>query len=71
MVVPNEEPLIVGFVADLMFQVRIEEAASQLGYHVRWIQSEAELAPAMGDGSVPQRQLGEHLLGPGYYQYSV
>jgi predicted metal-dependent hydrolase len=58
-------PLIVGFVADLMFQVKIEEAAQRLGFRVRWIEDARQLNPAGRDAPVPERQLGEHLVGPG------
>jgi uncharacterized protein len=61
----NDLPLIVGFVADLMFAVKIEEAAGKLGYRVRWIEDARELSPAGMDAPAPERQLGEHLVGPG------
>jgi predicted metal-dependent hydrolase len=58
-------PLIVGFVSDLMFVVKIEEAAKNLGFQVRWIEDVHQLSPAGMDAPVPERQLGEHLVGPG------
>jgi uncharacterized protein len=61
----NELPIIVGFVADLMFSVKIEEAAEKLGFQVRWIEDARELSPAGKDAPIPERQLGEHLVGPG------
>lgn len=38
--------MIVGFVADLYFTVRIENVARQLGYRVEWIESADQLGPA-------------------------
>jgi predicted metal-dependent hydrolase len=61
----QELPLIVGFVSDLMFVVKIEDAAKSLGFQVRWIEDIRELSPAGMDAPVPERQLGEHLVGPG------
>jgi len=52
-------PLILGFVADLFFAVKIEAAARQLDYQVRWIERGEEAA------SSPERQYAEHLDGPG------
>jgi uncharacterized protein len=59
----NEQPLILGFVADLMFTVRIESAAEKLGYRVKWIERADQLPPSEPDP--PWRQMGEHLLGSG------
>lgn len=56
-------PLIAGFVADLMFAVKIEEAASRLGYRIQWIESAAQIAPP--DPGAPEGQIAEHLVGPG------
>ncbi|HEX7976623.1 MAG TPA: DUF309 domain-containing protein [Anaerolineales bacterium] len=56
-------PLIVGFIADLMFTVKIESAAGRLNYRVRWIERADQVAPP--DPDAPERQLGEHLVGPG------
>ncbi len=41
-------PLIVGFVADLMFATRIAAVAQRLGYELRWIESAADLPGAAG-----------------------
>jgi len=41
-------PLIVGFVADLMFATRISGVAERLGYAVRWIEDAADLPGAAG-----------------------
>jgi len=56
-------PLIVGFVADLFFSVKIENAARQLNYRVEWIERAGQVAPP--DPDAPVRQLAEHLIGPG------
>jgi predicted metal-dependent hydrolase len=56
-------PLILGFVADLFFVVKIEAAARQLHYQVRWIERAEEIAPPAPDALA--RQLAEHLVGPG------
>lgn len=39
-------PLLVGFVADLMFTPRIENVARHLGFVVKWIGEETAVAPA-------------------------
>jgi predicted metal-dependent hydrolase len=59
----NERPLILGFVADLYFAVRIESTAEKLGYRVKWIERAGQIAPT--EPELPWRQLGEHLVGPG------
>ena len=58
---PNESPLIVSFVADLLFAVKIENAAQRLGYRVAWIGDIAEL----GDEAppLPYPVPGERLFG--------
>lgn len=60
-------PLVVAFVSDLMFAVRIEQAAGNLGYEVRVISGSA--AGGNGDGKVPiagvDRRPGEMLHGSG------
>ena len=58
-----DKPLIVAFVADLFFAVKIESAAEQGGFAVRWIESTDEFGPE--DPRTPSRQLGEHLVGRG------
>jgi hypothetical protein len=58
MTTSNDLPLIVGFVTDLMFTTRIENAARQAGFRVQWIASAAEL----GKGS-PVEGPGEALYG--------
>ena len=56
-------PLIIGFVADLIFASHIEDAAEHLGYRMHWIERLEQVAP--GDTEQQPRQLGEHLTGPG------
>jgi predicted metal-dependent hydrolase len=59
----NELPMILGFVADLYFSVRIESVASRLKYRVKWIERVEEIASTE---SFPSgRVYGEHLRGPG------
>lgn len=60
---PQNEPVILAFVADLIFAVRIEEAARRLNFHVRWIEDAAQIAAP--DLTAPARQFAEHLEGPG------
>jgi len=56
-------PIIVAFVADLLFFARIEDAAHSLGYEVAQVERASQVAP-LEDG-VPGRQFAEHLTGPG------
>jgi PPOX class probable F420-dependent enzyme len=41
---PNRSPLIIGFVADLMLEARIEATASKLGFEARWIEQPEQVA---------------------------
>ena len=56
-------PIVVAFVADVFFQVKIDQAAEGLGYRVEWVE-QAEQLESPG-GELPARQLAEHLVGPG------
>ena len=56
-------PIVVAFVADLFFQVKIERAAAGLGYQVEWIEREEQVAPR--ESGLPRRQFAEHMIGPG------
>lgn len=56
-------PVIVGFIADLIFASRIEDAAERLGYRMHWIERLEQVAPP--EAGPQPRQLGEHLTGPG------
>lgn len=59
----HQSPLILAFIADLMFAVKVEIAARHLNYRVQFIGYEDSIAPA-GENA-PERQLGEHLSGQG------
>lgn len=54
-------PLIVGFVADLMFTPRIANVATHLGYQIRWVGSVADL----GETAVPSLPNSSHPESPG------
>jgi predicted metal-dependent hydrolase len=54
-------PLILAFVKDLNFSVRIESAAQFQGFEVKLIEKADQIAPAEEDG--PSRQLAEPLRG--------
>jgi uncharacterized protein len=57
-------PVIVAFVADVMFASRIEPAAESLGFQVEWVESADQIAPA-DEASRPARpQVAEHIYGP-------
>jgi hypothetical protein len=56
-------PIVVAFVADVFFQVKIDQAAQGLGYRVEWVERAEQVATPAGE--LQDRQLGEHLLGPG------
>lgn len=58
----NDVPLIVAFVADLMFTTRIQTVVDYLGWRVEWV----ETAVSIGTPHSPtQRELpGESLYGP-------
>lgn len=61
----DASPLIVGFVADLMFAVKIEEAAQRLGFRVEWIEHAGQIARGPNGEPAVRRQTAEHLAGPG------
>jgi predicted metal-dependent hydrolase len=61
----NESPLIVGFVSDLFFQVKIENAAEHMNYRMKWIEDADQVASPELDIDLPERQFGEHLVGRG------
>jgi predicted metal-dependent hydrolase len=54
-------PLIVGFVADLMFTPRIANVARHLGYGLIWIEKADDIAPA--EPGTPPAAPGESLHG--------
>ena len=55
----SDAPLLLAFVADLMFTTRIARAAEHLGYRVEWI----ETADALGPDDAPDEPPGELLHG--------
>jgi hypothetical protein len=57
----DNAPLIVAFVSDLMFTIKIDLVARHLGYRVEWIESAATLAVPEDDG--PPESPGERLHG--------
>jgi CheY-like chemotaxis protein len=56
-------PLILAFIADLNFSVRVESTAKFLGYRVKFVEKMEQIAPP--EESVSGRQYAEHLTGPG------
>jgi hypothetical protein len=56
-------PLVLAFVADLNFSVRIESTAHKLGYRVVFIEKREQITSA--DEPIPVGQFAEHLVGPG------
>jgi len=59
----DASPLILAFIADLNFSVRVESAALLLGYRAIFIERMEQIAPP--EESVLERQYAEHLTGPG------
>ncbi|MFW6068286.1 MAG: DUF309 domain-containing protein [Chloroflexota bacterium] len=59
----NKKPVIVGFVADLMFNVKIGDVARKLGFAMEWIERASDVAP--GDPDAPADSPGELLHGQG------
>ncbi len=59
----EKKELIIGFVADLMFTVRIENVARSLGFDIQFIGHAQEIAPV--DLDAPTYQPGEPLFGQG------
>lgn len=54
-------PLIIAFVADLMFSTQIGKVADHLGYRIAWIERASELGAAGPDS--PSEKPGESLFG--------
>lgn len=63
MVPENDKPVIVGFVSDLMFNVKIGKVAEELGYRMEWIERPQDLAP--DNPEAPVERPGELLHGQG------
>lgn len=47
------QPLIIGFVADLMFSTRIETTASRMGFRVEWVESGQQVEQAVLSERLP------------------
>jgi hypothetical protein len=56
-------PLILAFIADLMFAVKVETTARNLNYTIQFIENEDGIAPP--EEHTPKRQVAEHLSGQG------
>lgn len=54
-------PLLVGFVSDLLFTTKIENAAKQLGFNITWVENAAEMGQS--DPNAPTETPGEMLHG--------
>ena len=54
----KRQPVILGFVADLMLETRIAEVAQKAGFQVEWVGDADQIA-------APQQPSGEHLVEPG------
>lgn len=59
----NKKPIIVGFVADLMFNVQIGNVVKGLDYEMRWVERPSDIAPDHGAGR--DEPPGEMLHGQG------
>ena len=56
-------PIILAFIADLNYSVRVESIAQSLGYEMRFIERVAQISPLAEP--VRELQYAEHLAGPG------
>jgi len=56
------KPLVLAFVSDLFFSMRIESAVERLGYEIEWIEREDDL-PILGSGSPADNNPAEALQG--------
>jgi CheY-like chemotaxis protein len=63
MALSRPSPLILCFIADLFFAVKVEDAAKRLGYQVEFIERTAQISTV--EQPLPERQYAEHLVGPG------
>lgn len=57
------KPLIVAFVADIMFTIKIENVVRHLEYRVQWVENTADIGGSYQD--THQESLGEKLHGQG------
>jgi uncharacterized protein len=61
----RSKQVIMGLSDNLMHTTRIEHAANALGYEMLWIGHADELGPPELDASLPEKPMGEHLVGRG------
>ena len=62
----EKKPLIIAFINDLYFSMRVESAAQALGFQTEVIEQASDIiAQGVSLIETAQRQLGEHLEGPG------
>jgi hypothetical protein len=61
MIDTNSLPLIIGFVADLMFTTRIENVARHSGFRIQWIERASDIGQL--DLDAPRESPGESLYG--------
>jgi CheY-like chemotaxis protein len=54
----DDSPLILGFVADLIFAVKIEQAAAGLGFQVDWVERGEQIVPPTPAGETPELMSG-------------
>ena len=59
----ERSPLIVGFIANLIFQSKIEPGATKSGYKLTWIENTEQIVTNIHGYQLDA--LGEHLEGPG------
>jgi predicted metal-dependent hydrolase len=59
----EKQPLIIAFIADVFFVVKVEQAAQALGFRVEWIERVSQVSDA--EPLPPGRYYAEHLVGPG------
>ncbi|HZD09782.1 MAG TPA: DUF309 domain-containing protein [Candidatus Binatia bacterium] len=64
----DKKPIIVAFISDLFFSVKLRNVARNLGYEVQWIERATDLAPA--DPGAPYDSPGELLHGQGGVLFS-
>lgn len=57
----HPDPLLVAFVADLMFTTRIANVANHLGYRIQWLEKASDLGDV--DPTAPPERPGELLHG--------
>jgi hypothetical protein len=59
--IKRDAPLLVAFVADLMFTTRIANVANHLGYRIEWIERASDVGEI--DPNAPPERPGEMLHG--------